>query len=116
MPSPHPSDTIITMDDLIDELLVRLEDMQHAENVAKLHQLEEESLGLERDLHLACEQRLSANALLKETTKLLQITFGIARAYDKKKAYAERGWRIYWGIEQQRVNAVFEMECIDAGV
>ncbi|KAM9874094.1 hypothetical protein VDGL01_11850 [Verticillium dahliae] len=100
------------MDSLIDELLLRLEDMENAEDKAKIHKLEKESLILQREIHIA-HKRLSASiALLKETTKLLHIMFAIARAHDGRKVQAESGWGSYWGIARECEKAVVEMEAI----
>ena len=107
---------VATMDALIDDLIQRLADMENAEKITKMHQLENDSLALQRELHIASKRLSATTDLLKETTKLLQITFATAQAHKKKKIKVESGWRTYWGIAQRCEKAVFEMECIDQSV
>lgn len=97
---------------LIDDLILRLEEMEYAQEKEKLHKLEKQSATLHRDIKVASKRLSITVSLLKETTKLLHILSSVARAYDGNKGRAENTWASYWGISRQYDTAIFEMESL----
>lgn len=97
---------------LIDDLLLRLKGMEHAEDKNKLHELENQSAILHRNIKVASKRLSITVSLLKETTKLLHVLSSVARAYDVNKGIAESTWVSYWGIAQQCDTAIVEMETL----
>lgn len=102
----------ISIEAMIDDLLRKLEDMEKADELSTLHQLESEATILRADIDIQLRHISTTVTLLKKTTKALNITVAAAEDFTGRRMNAESVWGQYWGIVRQCDAAVFEMEFI----
>lgn len=103
------------VESMIDDLINRVESMEHVGELSKLHTIEGEIIELQQKIRNAKERLSTVETLAHNTTKILHTISSVAKVFDGETRKAEDGWTSYWGIAQQRPhdNANLEMQSAD---
>jgi hypothetical protein len=95
---------------MINELLSRVENMEHTENLSKLHRLEKASFHLQQDIQIAKEQLSTMESLVQNAAIILYVISSVSDDFDRKAKKTENDWVSFWGIAQVDDEGNFEME------
>ena len=100
---------------MIDDLIDRVQSMEHVGELSKLHTIEGEIIELQQKIHNAKERLSTAETLVHNTTRILRTISSVSRGFDGETRKTEDAWTSYWGIVQRQPheNANLEMQSAD---
>lgn len=99
-------------DNLIDQLLYKLQQMQDQDEIAQIHNLDYEAATLKKEIRQIQDRLSNTVRLLHSTNNHLKRCLIALDCMECQKKDAEDSWKQYWGIHKASKQLCVEMRCI----